>query len=60
MNKLVLTALVLTAAATQAVAPQPQKPNVLFILTGNIGYGDLDVYFADVAFQGSSMTALQP
>ena len=44
MNKLVLAVLVLMAAATQAVAQQPPKPNVVFILADNVGYGDLGSY----------------
>ena len=44
MNKLVLVALAATAAATQAVAQQPEKPNVVLILADNIGYGDLGPY----------------
>src|SRR4249919_2719281 len=44
MNKLVLAVLVLIAAATQAVAQQPPKPNVGFILADNVGYGDLGSY----------------
>jgi Sulfatase len=40
MNKLILAVLVLMAAATQAVAQQPPKPNVVFILADNVGsYG---------------------
>jgi arylsulfatase len=42
MNKLAV--LVLMAAATQAVAQQPPKPNVVFILADNVGYGDLGSY----------------
>jgi len=38
-----LTALLLVAA-TQAFAQQPQKPNVVFILGDNVGYGDLGSY----------------
>src|SRR6201986_4627162 len=44
MNKLVLAACVLIAAVTQSVAQQPQKPNVVFILADNVGYGDLGSY----------------
>jgi arylsulfatase len=44
MNKLVLAVLVLMGAATQAVAQQPPKPNVVFILADNVGYGDLGSY----------------
>jgi hypothetical protein len=32
---------VATVAITQAGAQQPQKPNVVFILADNVGYGDL-------------------
>ena len=38
-----LTALLLVAA-TQAFAQQPPKPNVVFILGDNVGYGDLGCY----------------
>src|SRR5215470_4685266 len=31
-------------ATTQASAQQPQKPNVVFILADNVGYGDLGPY----------------
>ena len=44
MNKLVLAVLVLMAAATQATAQQQQKPNVVFILADNVGYGDMGPY----------------
>ena len=44
MNKLVLAVLVLMAAATQVIAQQPPKPNVVFILADNVGYGDLGSY----------------
>ena len=37
-------ALVLMAAATPGVAQQEQKPNVVFILADNMGYGDLGSY----------------
>src|SRR5690242_1539731 len=43
MSKLVLAGLFLVAA-TQAVAQQPLKPNVVFILADNAGYGDLGCY----------------
>lgn len=43
MSKFVLTVLFLMAAATQSVAQQ-QKPNVVFILADNVGYGDLGAY----------------
>jgi hypothetical protein len=42
-----LMALALLASATlgPAVAQQPQqKPNILFILADNIGYGDIGAY----------------
>jgi arylsulfatase A-like enzyme len=41
-----LTALfaAITAAGGPAVAQQPQKPNVVFILADNVGYGDLGSY----------------
>ena len=44
MSKHVRAALVFMALATQAVAQQPQKPNVVFILADNVGYGDLGSY----------------
>src|SRR5258708_8851879 len=44
MNKTVLAVLVLMVAAAQAVAQQPPKPNVVFILADNVGYGDLGSY----------------
>jgi arylsulfatase len=44
MNKIVLAACVLLAAATQAMAQQPQRPNVVLILADNVGYGDLGPY----------------
>lgn len=43
VNKLILTALAVTAV-TQAVAQGPEKPNVVFILADNVGYGDLGPY----------------
>ena len=33
-----------TVASTPAAAQQPQKPNVVFILADNVGYGDLGPY----------------
>jgi arylsulfatase A-like enzyme len=44
MNKLVLASCAFIAAASQAIAQQPQKPNVVFILADNVGYGDLGSY----------------
>jgi arylsulfatase A-like enzyme len=44
MKNIVLVLLVLMAATTQAIAQQPQKPNVVFILADNVGYGDLGPY----------------
>ena len=35
---------VVTVASTPAAAQQPQKPNVVFILADNVGYGDLGPY----------------
>ena len=35
---------VATVATTQASAQHPQKPNVVFILADNVGYGDLGPY----------------
>jgi arylsulfatase len=32
------------AANAPAIAQQPQKPNVVFILADNVGYGDLGSY----------------
>jgi arylsulfatase A-like enzyme len=43
VTRRVLTALFLLVA-TQAFAQQPQKPNVVFILADNVGYGDLGSY----------------
>src|SRR5215475_11561423 len=43
MNKL-LAVLALMSATTQAIAQQPPKPNVVFILADNVGYGDLGAY----------------
>ena len=36
--------IVMTALGTAAVAQQSQKPNVIFILADNVGYGDLGSY----------------
>jgi hypothetical protein len=45
MNKSVLATLVLTLlAGTQSVAQQSQKPNGVFIVAGNVGYGDPGPY----------------
>jgi arylsulfatase A-like enzyme len=44
MIKLILTLPFLMALATSAVAQQPPKPNVVFILADNVGYGDLGSY----------------
>jgi arylsulfatase len=44
MRKLILTAFALLVAAAQAAAQQSQKPNVVFILADNVGYGDLGPY----------------
>ena len=33
-----------TVASTPAVTQQTQKPNVVFILADNVGYGDLGPY----------------
>ncbi len=38
----------LTMACMPAIAQQPQKPNVVFILADNVGYGDLGPYGARV------------
>ena len=38
------SAFVVTAALAPASAQQPQKPNVIFILADNVGYGDLGPY----------------
>jgi arylsulfatase A-like enzyme len=35
---------VLTAASTPAAAQQPKKPNIVFMLMDNLGYGELGVY----------------
>jgi len=37
-------AIVAAVAGTSAVAQQSQKPNVVFILADNVGYGDLGSY----------------
>ena len=42
MNKLLLAAFFLVMAITQPAAQQ--KPNVVFILADNVGYGDLGPY----------------
>lgn len=44
MKNIIPALLVLMAAATPAVAQQPQKPNVVFILVDNVGWGDFGVY----------------
>jgi arylsulfatase A-like enzyme len=44
MRELILSAFALTVIATQALAQQSQKPNVVFILADNVGYGDLGPY----------------
>ena len=36
--------IVAAVVSTQAVAQQSQKPNVVFILADNVGYGDLGAY----------------
>ena len=36
--------LAVTVVSMPAIAQQPQKPNVVFILADNVGYGDLGVY----------------
>ena len=33
-----------TVAITPAIAQQPKKPNIVFMLTDNLGYGELGVY----------------
>jgi arylsulfatase len=38
------SAFVVTAALAPTSAQQPQKPNVVFILADNVGYGDLGCY----------------
>jgi len=43
MNKLLLAAFFLVMAITQPAAQQ-QRPNVVFILADNVGYGDLGPY----------------
>src|SRR5471032_1925248 len=35
---------VLTVASTPAAAQQPKKPNIVFMLMDNLGYGELGVY----------------
>jgi Sulfatase len=44
MKNIILALLVLMAAGAPAVAQQPQKQNVVFILADNVGYGDLGSY----------------
>lgn len=44
MSKLFILALAASAAATQAIAQQSGRPNVVFILADNVGYGDLGPY----------------
>jgi arylsulfatase A-like enzyme len=44
MKNIILALLVLMAAGTPAVAQQPQKPNVVFFLVDNVGWGDFGVY----------------
>jgi arylsulfatase A-like enzyme len=41
---LLATFVALAIASTQAGAQQPQKPNVVFILVDNVGWGDFSVY----------------
>jgi len=36
--------LAVTVVSMPAIAQQPQKPNVVFIVADNVGYGDLGVY----------------
>ena len=43
-NGLLALFLVSAAGSTPLVAQQPQKPNVVFILADNVGYGDLGPY----------------
>ena len=35
---------VMTVASTPAAAQQPKKPNIVFMLMDNLGYGELGVY----------------
>jgi arylsulfatase A-like enzyme len=44
LDLLAAFAVAATMASTQAGAQQPQKPNVVFILADNVGYGDLGPY----------------
>ena len=44
MRSVTLAAIVSLAVATSAAAQQEQKPNVVFILADNMGYGDLGSY----------------
>lgn len=44
MRSVTLAAIVSLAVATSAAAQQVQKPNVVFILADNMGYGDLGSY----------------
>jgi len=44
MKNIIQALLVLMATATQAIAQQPPKPNIVFILVDNTGWGDWGVY----------------
>jgi|GEM_PF-4905521 len=39
-----IVALVATATALKIQLPESQKPNIVFILTDNLGYGELGCY----------------
>jgi arylsulfatase len=39
-----LLAVAALAGVTRAQEPQPKKPNIVFILLDNVGWGDLSVY----------------
>jgi arylsulfatase A-like enzyme len=41
---LLLASFAITVASTPAAAQQPKKPNIVFMLMDNLGYGELGVY----------------
>jgi uncharacterized membrane protein YeiH len=44
MSRLILAVIILLGVVTQVVAQQSQKPNIVFILVDNVGWGDFGVY----------------